>query len=196
MASLSGRLCMDGRVGRQPRFARTDQLLDWTPPPAERAQAELVRRYLAAYGPSSAADLAGWAGLAPVHARALWEAVAGELADVEGGAVLATDLEALADPPRARGVRLVGPGDPLLLGRDRAGLVGDAAVRRRLWSAIPTTGLVLSDGEPCATWKARKQGTRLTITVDPFAGRPDQALLQAAADRVAAARGASEATIA
>jgi hypothetical protein len=195
MASLSGRLCIDGRVGRQPRFARTDQELEWAPPPAERARAQLVRRYLAAYGPSTADELAQWAGLARVHASALWATVADELAEADGGAVLATDVDALADPPQARGVRLLGPGDPLLLGRDRARLVGDAGVRRRLWSAIPTTGLVLSDGEPVATWKARKRGKRLAITVDPFAGSPDRALLQEAADRVAGARGAVAATL-
>ena len=199
MASLHGRLCLAGRAGRQPAFARTDQWIGWDAPPREAARAELARRYLASYGPSTPGQLAQWAGLAPQHARALWALVAGELAEVAvDGAdrawLLERDLPRLADPPPARGVRLVGPGDPLLLGRDRERLLGDPALRKRLWKALPTTGLVLADGKPVALWSARKQGRRLAVTVDAFAPAPREAIA-AAAERLAPLRGCAGAAV-
>jgi winged helix DNA-binding protein len=63
MAALRGRLCVAGRAGRQPAFARTDQWTGWEPPARAAAGAELVRRYPSGYGPSTPADLAQWAGL-------------------------------------------------------------------------------------------------------------------------------------
>ena len=50
MAGLHGRLCVADRAGRQPAFARTDQLVGWDAPPREEAGAELVRRYRGTYG--------------------------------------------------------------------------------------------------------------------------------------------------
>ena len=74
-AGLHGRLCIAGRAGRQPEFARTDQWINWDAPPREEAGAELVRRFRVAYGPSTPADFAAWAGIEGPHAKALWELV-------------------------------------------------------------------------------------------------------------------------
>jgi Winged helix DNA-binding domain len=144
MAGLHGRLCLAGRAGRQPAFARTDQLAGWDPP--EDAGAELVRRYKRQYGTSSHTHFAEWAGIGKAHAKALW-----------------TDEE--AEGERLDGLRVLAPGDPLLQTRDREALIADPAWRRRIWSAIPNTGVVLKDGEPVALWKARKQGKRLEVSL-------------------------------
>jgi hypothetical protein len=63
------------------------------------------------------------------------------------------------------GLRVIAPGDPLLLTRDRESLIPDPAWRKRVWSAIPGTGVVLEDGAPVALWKARKQGKRLEVAL-------------------------------
>src|SRR5215218_4464512 len=123
MAALHGRLCLAGRAGRQPAFARTDQWRGWDAPPREEAGAELVRRYLAGYAPSTPAHFAEWAGLRTAHARALWKLVEDELAPVrvDGGTrawALERDLPRLRDPAPPDGVRLLAAGDPLLLARD------------------------------------------------------------------------------
>lgn len=200
MASLRGRLCLSGREGRQPRFSRTDQWAGWTMPAQDEARREFVRRYLAAYGPSTPAALAEWAGLAPSHARALWSTVGDELTEVivDGGRpawILTSDRSRLDDPPAAEGVRLLGPGDPLLQGRDRALLIPDEAVRKRLWTAIPTTGLVVSAGRPVATWKAKKAGKRLAVTVDAFGRAPSKRGVEDEADRLAPHRGCTGASV-
>ena len=198
MASLRGRLCMAGRAGRQPAFARTDQWIGWEAPDPAEAGAGLVRRYLAAYGPSTPAHLAPWAGVAPAVARSLWGLVAGELAEVrvEGGRawLLAQDLPRLADPPPAPGVRLLASGDPLLLGRDREALLPDPDLRARVWRAIGGAGLVLVDGVPAALWSARKAGRTLRATVEPV-GRPPRAAVAAAFERLAPHRGCAGAAV-
>lgn len=203
MASLHGRLCLAGRAGRQPRFARTDQWIGWDPPAPADAGAELVRRHLAAYGPSTPAGLAAWAGLAPEHARALWALAEDgdelEPVTIDGARapawILAGDVPALRDPPRATGVRLLAAGDPLLLGRDRERLVPDPAVRARLWKATGSPGLVLADGRAAALWRARRQGRRLTVTVEPFGGPVPRAELEAEARRLAPHRGCTSAAV-
>jgi hypothetical protein len=147
-----------------------------------------VRRYLSAYGPSSAKDFAPWAGLGPAHARELFALVQDELEPVGKESVLARDAERLRDPPPAEGVRLLAYGDPLLLGRDRELLVPDPALRRRAWAPIGGLGLVLADGRPVALWRPRKQGKRLDVTVTAF-GKVPRRPLEAELERLAPHRG-------
>jgi hypothetical protein len=199
MASVRGRLCVAGRAGRQPAFARTDQWVGWDAPAAAEAGAQLVRRYLSAYGPSTPGHFAQWAGLGTAHGRALWDLVAGELAEVRVDArsrarVLARDLDRLHDPPAADGVRLLAPGDPLLLGRDREALLASEALRRAVWKPVGGAGLVLAGGVPAALWRARKQGRRLAVAVDAF-GALSRRAVEAEAERLAPHRGCSSVAV-
>jgi hypothetical protein len=173
MAGLHGRLCIAGRTGRQPAFARTDQLVGWEAPERTAAGAELVRRYRRGYGPSTSTKFAEWSGLGKAHARELWGLV---------------EEDAIKDPPRAEGVRLLAPGDPILLGRDREALLPDPALRKKVWAAIGGAGIVTVNGSPAALWRARKQGKRLEVTVDAFGKVPKRAL-QLQAERLAPHRG-------
>ena len=172
-AALAGRLCVAGRAGRQPAFARTDQWVAWDPPPRDEARRELVRRYRRVYGPSKRTHFAQWAGLQPAHARALWE--------------LAGD-EPAAEPQPLPGLRLIAPGDPILLGRDREALVPDAALRRKVWAPIGGAGIVLDDGVAVALWRGRKRGRRLSIELEPF-GEVDHETVRVQAERLAPHRG-------
>ena len=158
MAALHGRLCISGRAGRQPAFSRTDQLVGWEAPPREAAGGELVRRYRRTYGPSNPAHFAAWAGLGKAHARELW--------------ALAED-DPVA-PPDLGGVLVLAPGDPVLLGRDREALLGDAAARKKVWAALGGMGLVLVDGAAAALWRGRKKGKRLEVTLEPFGKLPER----------------------
>jgi hypothetical protein len=84
---------------------------------------------------------------------------------------------------------VIAPGDPLLQTREREALIPDPSWRKRVWSAIPTTGVVLDDGEPVALWKARKQGKRLEVTLTGHA--PAEAF-----EALAAHRGCTAVTLA
>jgi hypothetical protein len=177
MASLRGRLCIVGRAGRQPSFARTDQHAGWDPP--ADAPVQLVRRYLAAYGPSTPAHFAEWAGIGRSHAKRLW--------------ALVDDWAPPENPPRAEGVRLLATSDPLLLARDRENVVPDPAMRKKVWTAAGGAGVVLVDGEATATWRARKQGSKLQVTLD---GKAPRQAVTAEAERLAPHRGCASVEIA
>jgi hypothetical protein len=188
---IRGVLAIVGRDGRSPLFGAPPQAPETGDPGAA-----LARRFLSAYGPARPKLLAGWAGIAGAHASALWER-AGELAavDLDGTAawVLAADADALADPPRAGGVRLLPNLDPLTGGRDRELLVPDAAVRKRIWPPIGGPGAVLAAGEVAGLWRPSKKGKRLVVTVEPLtpALRDREDELAAEAGRLAPFRGAA-----
>jgi hypothetical protein len=190
---VRGVLAIVGREGRTAVFG--------TPPEAPAVDdpgAELARRFLRAYGPARPPVFTAWSGLAPSHARALWDR-AGELAEVElegkPAWLLAEDLDALAEPPPARGVRLVPGMDPYLSMRDRETLAPDKALRKRLWKPLGNPGAVLVDGVLAGLWRPAKKGKRLVVTVDAFDGAPADALAEEA-DRLAPFRGAETAEVA
>jgi hypothetical protein len=183
VAALDGRLCIAGREGRQNTFARTDQWIDLEPADG----AELARRYLHHLGPSTHADLAAWAGIAPSHAKALLKAVDDELVQVGKAFLLAADQDLFDSPPAPRGTRLLGAGDPLLAARDRAVIASDDGVRKKIWRPVGSPGVVLHDGRLAGLWRARKQGRNLTVETE-WLGEPVD--IGEEAERIAALRGA------
>jgi hypothetical protein len=185
VAALDGALCIAGREGRQNTFARTDQWI--TLPPADDAPAEFARRYLHHLGPSTHTDLAAWAGIAPSHAKALIKSIEDELTQVGKAFLLADDLDTFENPPKPRGVRLLGPGDPLLNARDREVLAPDEVVRKRIWRPVGSPGVVLHDGVLAGIWRARKQGRRLSVETE-WLGEP--VAIDEEAERLARLRGA------
>ncbi|MFC6341089.1 DNA glycosylase AlkZ-like family protein, partial [Nocardioides hankookensis] len=103
--------------------------------------------------------------------------------------VLADDLETLLDPPAADGVRLLGPFDLFLQGRDRELVVPDAEARKDLWRTIGRPGGVLVGSEVVGSWRPRTKGDQLRIAVTTWGGGavPDGVVEQA--ERLAAFRG-------
>ena len=192
---IRGVIAIVGREGRSAVFGAPPKT-----PPLDDPGAELARRFLRAYGPARPPLLAGWAGVAPAHAKALWER-AGRLVEVEvEGATawaLDDDEQALRDATSTAGVRLLPNLDPLNTGRDRELLVPDAAVRKQIWKVLGGPGTVLVDGELRGMWRASKKGKRLVVTVEPL-GRLAAAAreqLGAEAERLAPFRGAQTAEL-
>ncbi|MGH2351903.1 MAG: winged helix DNA-binding domain-containing protein [Chloroflexota bacterium] len=202
-AALWGRFCFAPRAGNEASFVRTDQWLGTRLPQADpdAARAELVRRYLRCYGPSTTKHFAEWAGIAPAHARRLWQLVESELVpvDFEGRtAWLHTgEVECFTSPPAPAGVRLLPPSDPYLLLRDRETLLPDNALQRRVWSHIGNPGAVLVDGRLVATWRPQKKGKRLVVSVHPFEAisPPAHDAIAAEAERLAPYRSCDSAAV-
>ena len=111
-SAMRGDLCFAPNDGQRVRFVRPDRwLLDWpsTPPlEPDAALAEVLRRYLAVYGPASRDDFVRWFGMpSPIPATKAIEALGDEIIPVEVDGVrawhLASDLKAIqtAKPPGA-----------------------------------------------------------------------------------------------
>jgi hypothetical protein len=149
----------------------------------EAALVELARRYLAAFGPATPADLATWSGVAAREVRSAWARLGAELeqADtVEGPAWLLrerhsrreeTILQAPGDLTPA--VRLLPAFDTYLLGyRAR-----DLTVPRELARRVNAGGgmikpVVLVDGQAAGTWRIQRTRGRIDIVVEVFADLP------------------------
>jgi winged helix DNA-binding protein len=162
----------------------------------EDAGAELVRRFLRAYGPGTHTQLAKWGQTAPAHAKALFAAVGDELEPVEVDGrrawILADDVARLQDPPAARGVRLLGGFDPYVAQPDREALVPDRALRTKLFPAVGRPGIVLHDGVLTGLWKGRRKGDTLQVEVDWLTGAAEVDIAAQAA-AVARLRGCARA---
>jgi len=165
-------------------------------PAGEPARA--VRRFLQHYGPSTPKDFAAWAGLAIAHARRLWDGVEAELApvDLDGRRtwLLVSDEPDLGSPPVARGVRLLPARDAYIQQPDRATLVPDKALSKRLFRPMGDPGAVLVDGRLAGLWRGRMRGRRLAIEVESLERIPRTAF-EEEAQRVAEVRQSAPAVV-
>jgi hypothetical protein len=155
-----------------------DRQLDREP---EDALAELARRYTGGHGPAGARDFAAWAGITLGQARQGLQAIAGELEEVEVGGDPAWMMARAAadetgdDEPC---VRLLPLFDAYVLGyRNR-----DFALAPQFAQRVQAGGgwihpTVVVDGRIVGTWRQRRQGNALTVTVRPFE-RLDSGLLR------------------
>jgi hypothetical protein len=144
----------------------------WSVPRPEieprEARAELARRYLHVFGPTTARSFARWAGVGAAEAQQGFDGLERSLTPVRtplGDAwILAADeAELRSDQKPAAAARLLPSGDAyyLLQGADRALLVPNASQRDALWTSRVWPGAVLVAGEIAGTWR-RAQGN-LTV---------------------------------
>jgi hypothetical protein len=185
-AHLVGYAALRGLVCRGPDLGGDQAsyvlLEDWVgagrmrrPRGPDDALAELARRYLGGHGPAAPEDLAAWSGLPVGRARRAFELVAGELRPVE---LDGRTLWAPAGAPPARRpagplVRLLGRFDDYLLGWRGRELILDPRHARRIQAGGGWIHPALVvDGRVVGTWRARRAGDRLEVTVEPFGRLP------------------------
>jgi hypothetical protein len=161
------------REGKASTYIRSDKLLGKSQKANPlKARAELLRRYLRCFGPTTAADFGAWVGVAASEAQEDWDRLGESLREVDLGGraawVHSDDAKALRHPPSAAGTRLLPPYDAYLDQRDRATLIPEKTLHRRVWRALGNPGAVLSGGEVVGTWRTQKKGKRLIITAEAF----------------------------
>jgi hypothetical protein len=147
----------------------------------DAALAELARRYLAAHGPATPADLAVWSGLPLRDTRAGLTAIASELTQRDDDLV---DLAARDPAPDAIPARLLPAFDPYLLGwKDRAFAVPVQHARR----VHPGGGMLRAtatvDGLAVGTWSAA--GGEVDLELFARVASAAKAALRAESDEVA-----------
>lgn len=205
--ALKGVFVMAPRSGNAASFVRTDQWLEGRPQQMEAAaaRAELVRRYLHAYGPSTAEAYAAWAGISPKQAERSFALVQDETEAVavsdgasacDRGVVLGDDLESLHAEPGDLGLRMLPPYDAYLAAVDRQVVCPDVDRHGEIWKSAANPGVVLADGDVVGTWRARKKDRRLEVTVQPWTSlhSSDMEQLEVNSARVSAFRGCAKTT--
>lgn len=192
--------------GRRPRLAHALAWLGaeaW--PKVDDAVARLVRRYLGAFGPATAADVAQWSGLAVGKVRPGIAALdaAGELrrfSDERGRELLDLEGAPLPDAAIPAPPRLLPMWDSTLLAfADRTRLIGDEdrrVVIARNGDTLPTFTV---DGVVAGLWWAEAEpGSRTRIVIEPFRpplSKADARALEAEGERLAAVVAPFEATV-
>ena len=157
------------RFGGRAPFALAE---DWLgqPLPAGGDPAEMIRRYLAAFGPATPADATAWSGVGGL--RAMFEQLRSELRVFrdEGGRELFDLLAApLPDGETPAPVRFLPAFDNTLLGhRDRTRVIADAHRPRVYLTAGRMLGTLLLDGFAAATWKVERTRGEAMVAIDPF----------------------------
>ncbi len=163
-------LAMEGRIVRgRPRGSWVNGQYRWVPleawlggpiPKVEQgqAQAELLRHWLAAFGPATETDIRWWAGWTAREARAALAAVAHVVVDLDGvsGFVLADDLE--PTERREPSAALLPTLDPTTMGwKERDWYLGPhrELLFDRNGNAGPT---VWWDGRVVGGWSQRRDG--------------------------------------
>ena len=197
-AALTGALCFGPSRGAKVTFVRADQWIGgWRDEDPRAGLLEVLRRFVAAYGPTTPRAFGRWFATEPATARELFAELRG-LAEVEVDGWRAWMLAADLDEPFGTAgdvLRLLPQYDSFVIGsRPREQLLGfDAQARVRAYRqgryegvvALPT---LLLDGLVAGIWERRGRGRRVGITVETTAELTprQQRRLRAEVERVGA----------
>ncbi len=180
-SAIRGDLLFAPSVGRNVRFARPDQWLSgWEPAETEVAAREVVRRYLAAYGPATREEFARWFGMtSPAQAGRLIEGLGEEVAsvEIEGSRawILAEHLPEVEVAEPSGVVRLLPAFDHYVVAapRDREAVLPEALKSRVYRAQGWLSPVLLVDGRMEGLWRHERKGDRLIVEIEPFAEQPE-----------------------
>jgi hypothetical protein len=143
---------------------------DWLGPPEATAKEGvelLIRRYLGAFGPAPAADLANWAGLPPKQVISAFGGLRlRRFRDEAGNELVDLPRAPLPDPETPAPVRFLPVWDATLLGHARrTGILPEDHRPKVFNTRTPqSVNTLLVDGEVAGIWRHEKG----RIVVDPF----------------------------
>ncbi|MEH1124402.1 winged helix DNA-binding domain-containing protein [Micromonospora sp. CPCC 206061] len=170
-ATRRGAMCYGPNRGRTTTYTSPARWLPgFAPMDSQAALAELVRRYLHAYGPATPAHLAQWLAAPKRWAQELFDSLDLEQVTVDGklGYVVAGDTDFPTDT--VSGLWLLPYFEAYTIGchpRERLfpGLAGQRALGGGQAGSYP---VLLVDDTVAGVWHQRRSGRRLTITVEPL----------------------------
>ncbi|MDQ2673438.1 MAG: winged helix DNA-binding domain-containing protein, partial [Chloroflexota bacterium] len=148
------------------RFAAMD---DWLgrPTPSKVDPAPILHRYLAAYGPASAADAQVWSGI--TRLGGVLDRMRGELLvlrDPAGRELFDLPDAPRPDPDTPAPPRFLADFDNLLLSHaDRSRFITDAMRQALTDRSGPLPGALLVDGRVAGAWHLRTEGPLTTVVI-------------------------------
>jgi hypothetical protein len=204
LAAFRGDACFAASVGQKVRFTRPDLWLGpWDPvTPPRAALGDVLRRYLAVYGPATREDFARWFGMpsaaqAGRELKAFGDAVVAVTLDGEdAGWMLAEDAASAAAASPQGTVALLPAFDQYVVAAPRTDspvlrAEHQARVYRRQGWLSP---VLLADGRILGVWRHERTARRLSVQIEPFAdpGAAVRVGAEAQAARLAAYLGVDE----
>jgi hypothetical protein len=173
LAGMRGALCFGPNRGRKVTYTNPRRWLPgFRPAVGPGALADVVRRYLHAYGPATSQHFAQWMAAPRRWAAELFDRISGELEQVEVDGNLAWVAAGDATPPSTAptGVRLLPYFDAYAVGcHPREMLFAGRAAERALSGGqgghFP---VLLIGGTVAGVWHQRRSGRELHITVEPL----------------------------
>jgi len=174
-SSFRGDLCFGPNIGQNITFVSSRAWLGtWESPESNVAFAEIVRRYLSVYGPSTHDEFARWFGFEPSDAKRAFQTIAQEVVsvDVEGWKALALsatlpDIQASAPTGVVRLLPYfdvytiaVAPHVDALMSPQHKALV----YRPQGW----ISPVVVVDGRIVAVWEYETKKVKLTVKISLF----------------------------
>jgi Winged helix DNA-binding domain len=180
-AAFTGHLCFGPSVGQRVRFTHPNTWVTAPAPPIDphTAQTTIARRFLAAYGPATYHDLARWWGGGGVSSARKWIAALGdEVCPVELDGtpawLLTADAREVRKPAPQRSVRLLPGFDQYVIGASRhAGHLLPGDLRSRVYRPQGwISPVLLVNGRMEGTWRHEIKGSRVEVTIEPFAKAP------------------------
>lgn len=189
-ASFRGRLCFAASDDSRVRFTSPATWVPGgidTPDPAD-ALREVTRRFLAAYAPATAEDLALWWGVGPARGRRMLAALGDEAVeiDVEGQLawMLGREVRTMTRARSRNTARLLPAFDPWVVGASRN---APALVEQRHKTRVYRpqgwiSPVVLVNGRMAGVWRHTRKGRRLEVEIEPFGRFPAWARAQLEAE--------------
>ena len=179
LAGARGVYCSGPSKGNESTFVRADRWVPrWKDVPQDRAELELLERYLRAHGPSTVSDFAIWTGMTAGDAKKVWSLGEEHMVqvDVEGwkASLLIEDLPRMVDAHLdGPVVRLLPFFDSFLLGHKSHGnIVGPGDHGRVYRQAGWVSQVLLVDGRAAGVWSHVRKGAKLEVDVQPFKPLP------------------------
>jgi len=174
-AALQGNLCFGPSQGKSVTFVRPDQWLgEWSEPSSEDALKTLVRRFIAAYGPSTHEDFAHWWGVEPSRARSIVTSLASELEEVKFGGHLAwirkVDVAHVTKMEPTGSVRLLPNFDCYTMFYHPRELFVSKKFRPLVFRQLAgwVSPVLMIDGVATGVWTLKRKGSRAEVRVEPF----------------------------
>ncbi len=172
-AANRGVLCFGPNRGRKVTYTSPRRWLPgFHPAEGQAALADLVKRYLHAYGPATPEQFARWLAAPPRWAAGLFDSLSGELqpVEVDGNAAWEVAGDTAAPSGAPAGVRLLPYFDAYVVGCYPRELVfpGVAAERALAGGQAGNVPVLLVGGVVAGIWHQRRTGRTLEMTVEPF----------------------------